>query len=369
MAEAEQSQPPRAGITTHTLRTVLIVAAVAYLLYLVRSILPVFLVSLLLAYVLAPLLDRLEKRGWRRGWGVALVYAGFLLFFAVVVILVLPPIVTEVGSLASSVSEYPAKLVTMWSGYFGEGGGARSPLAEQAASFLRTHGDRLAAGVAQWLNRMLQAARGSVAVIFSFLLLPIITYYFVRDLGEIRRAAREILPRRYKADVVETVGEVERMLGRYLRAQFVVSLAISVSAALLLSVWQLAFHVRYALLLGVLAGFLCVIPMVGALTLWVLVGLVAYLTGSPPVWAMVASVGSLVALNQVFDNIVTPRLMGEAVGVHPLWIIFALMVGGHLLGLVGMLIAVPAAATVQIVVRHSRAQAMAAGTDQASDHC
>jgi len=147
------------------------------------------------------------------------------------------------------------------------------------------------------------------------------------------------------------------MLGRYMRAQFVVSIAIAVAASLILQGWQLVFHTRYALLFGALAGLLSVIPVIGPLVLWVSVGLVAYLTGSPPVWAALASVGSLVVLNQVFDSIITPRLMGEAVGVHPLWIIFALMVGGHLLGLVGMLIAVPAAATAQIVLRHSLAEA------------
>jgi len=368
MAEPSHSAPAHPAYW-RTIRTALGLALLGYLLYLVRGILPVFLVSLLLAYVLAPVIDRLERRGWRRGWGVAVVYLGFLALFALLVLLVLPPLISELGGLAASISDFPEQLMRIWQAQTGGSEQAQSRLQEQAVSFLRTHGDRLAAGLARWLSRLFEVLRGSLALIFSFLLLPIITYYFVRDIHQIRRAVREHLPRRYRAEVVETVHEVERMLGRYLRAQFVVSLAIAVAASVLLQMWQLVFHTRYALLLGILAGFLSIIPVIGPLLLWISVGLVAYLTGTPPLWAAVVNVGSLVALNQTFDNLITPRLMGEAVGVHPLWIMFALMVGGHLLGLVGMLLAVPAAATVQIALRHSRAQTSAAGADQPSDHC
>jgi len=367
MTTAEE--PPRnPALAWRTVRLIALTAFCFYLLYLLRGVLPVFVVSFLLAYVLSPLVDRLEKRGWRRGWCVALVYLGFLAPFAILVLVLLPLLVGELGDLAGLIARLPGRIALLWEAQMRQRS-VWTPLIEQALSYVQTHGDRLAASLGKWLTTLLRALRGSLALAFSFLLTPIITYYFIRDMAAVRRLVRETLPRRYRAEVVEAVREVERMLGRYVRAQFVISLLIAVSASLILGTWQLVFHSRYALLLGVLGGLLSVIPVIGALTLWIITALVTYLTAASPLWATVAAVGSLVALNQLFDNLITPRLMGEAVGVHPLLIIFALIVGGHLLGLAGMLIAVPAAATAQIAFRHFVARSSDSGAPQASDDC
>ena len=141
------------------------------------------------------------------------------------------------------------------------------------------------------------------------------------------------------------------MLGQYLRGMFLTCFGISLTNALLLQVVGFAFGTQFSLLLGALSGVAYLVPYLGMLTAVVVTGLLAYFTAAHHAWlAAGLSIGVILVLNQVFDSLVMPRIVGRKVGLHPLAIVLALLAGGTLLGIWGMILATPLAATIKIIL-------------------
>lgn len=147
--------------------------------------------------------------------------------------------------------------------------------------------------------------------------------------------------------------EVSHMLGQYVRGMALVCLAIGTTNAVVLHVLGMVFGTQYGLLLGALAGVAYLVPYLGMVTICSAAGVLAYLTAGHSAWlAAVLSVGCILAVNQVYDTLVMPRIVGRKVGLHPLAIMLALLAGGTLFGIAGMFLATPVAAIVKIALTH-----------------
>lgn len=325
------------------------------LLYLARSVLPVFIVGLFIAYVLDPLIDRLEARGWRRRVGIALVFGAFLVILAVGIFLLVPPIVSQLQSFARNILSYQEKAQIFINSLIEraqEAGGdfPGTGLPQYAQEALDRLGKTLTQTVSNVLFALLAWLRGSLGLAFSFVLLPIVTYYFLRDFDPVKAKVKAALPASQREKTVATVRAIEAMVGRFLRGMFCVCLGVGAVASLVLWCLGLVFHFEYALLVGMFAGLTYAIPFIGA---WATVALgtgMAFLTGDPGPYAALAVFVALIAINQTFDSLITPSVVGKSIGLHPLWIIFTLLVAGKLFGFVGMLVAWPVAGIIQIVV-------------------
>ncbi|MBI3923184.1 MAG: AI-2E family transporter [Armatimonadetes bacterium] len=317
----------------------------------VREILPLFLLGLFIAYLFDPLLDKLQKRGWSRGRAVWLVYMLFFLFFSVMALIVIPVSVAQVRNAVTNASVYQDKVLDLTA--TGEEFIKNYEVPKQVLDAITQAKERLRQIVPKIAERLATWLSGAVSSLFLLIILPIIIFYFMNEFDPLRLRALSLVPEDFRDDVVQMSSEVNDMLARYVRGQAVVSLLVAVTVFVVLSIFSLIFKMKYAMVLALLAGITCLIPYLGAAVNALSTGAVAYLTADHNQWGCVIGVVvSMVILNQLFDNLITPRLVGGKVGLHPLIVLFALMAGGQMYGILGMLIAVPVAGSFKVLLLH-----------------
>jgi predicted PurR-regulated permease PerM len=176
-------------------------------------------------------------------------------------------------------------------------------------------------------------------------IIPIVAFYTLRDFNLILAKSLLIVPARNRPMVQTAVAEITSIFGRYLRGLGLVSLLNGIATCILLEI----LHVPSAMLLGIIAGILYSVPYIGAILTVALTAAVAFVGGGAHM--ALVSVGASIVLHQiVFDQIITPKILGGHVGLHPILSIIALLSGNLLLGIIGMVLAVPVAACIQIAI-------------------
>jgi len=332
--------PETEAVKRFALRLALWIGA-AYLVFLTRDIWLPLGAAFLIAMVLDPVVDRMQSRGWSRLWGTAFIYASFLLITGGLIVLATPYLVhqfTELGkgfgryfpdsSHAGLVRSFERMNVPDWVGTIGVRTieGIQSGLA-RSSTWLTEYGMRFVSNLV-WLA-----------------IVPIVSFYALRDFHLILTKMLLLVPTERRDSVQAAVGEVTEVFAKYLRGLFLVSLMNGSATWLLL--W--ALHVPSPLLLGVVAGVLYTVPYIGAMITIVLTAAVAFVGGG--IDLLLVAVGASLVLHQViFDQVISPRVVGGHVGLHPIISIVALLVGNLLLGVAGMVLAVPVAACIQIAV-------------------
>lgn len=320
--------------------------AVLYgLLWVLSSVLTPLAVAFVIAYLFDPVLDRLQA--WRiprplgilviLGVGVA-VLLGFALF-------VVPRLQSELGQLSSDLPGYVdatlAWLGPKSSAWFGT----------ELPTTLRDGLNRLQdAGIAprletlrSWIGGALMAVGGTVGSLVGLLVIPVIAFYLLVDFDHIVQRIADVVPRPYFAAVSERVRTIDRLMSGFIRGQLTVCSILGVLYAVGFSV----IGVHMAVLIGIVAGLLALIPYVGgavALTSASLVCLFQFGFDGH----LLAVVGWYAAVQGLEGFVLTPRIVGESLGLHPVTVIVALMIGGNLLGFLGLLIAVPVSAVIQV---------------------
>lgn len=200
-------------------------------------------------------------------------------------------------------------------------------------------------------SRLTTFVASSLGGLINAILVPIIAIFILADIDKLRARTYMLLPDGVRKFAQTTVRDIEDVFGRYLRGLFIICSMYGGSCMAFLFVVSFWFPgLRgYVLLLGVLAGILYSVPYIGAISTVALTAVAALSTGSGPAGALIAA-GGVLFLNQFFDYVVMPKVVGETSGIHPLMAMFALFLGGHLFGLWGLLLAVPIAASIQGVL-------------------
>ncbi len=315
--------------------------AIFYICYLVREIWLPLSLAFLLAMVLDPIVDRMESRGWGRTWASVFIFGSFLIITIGLAVLASPFVASQVSTLQIGFQKYfPDSSHTGLLRSFRHMGLSTS-MANAAASGV----DEAKLSVQHSSNGITNFGMSMASNAIWIVIVPIVAFYALRDFHVILAKSLLLVPAR-RRDLVQTaVSEITSIFGKYLRGLLIVSVLNGLATATLLSV----LHVQGALILGVIAGLLYSVPYVGALITIVITAAVAFVGGGPNL--MFLSVGLSVLLHQIiFDQIVTPRILGNQVGLHPILSIVALMAGNLLLGIIGMILAVPVAACLQIAV-------------------
>jgi predicted PurR-regulated permease PerM len=340
LARIEIEVPTREQLRGWLLRAVVLLVGLWFL-YQVRILWMPLSLGLLIAVVLDPVVDRMEARGWTRTWATAFIFSGFFAFVTGLVAILTPLLIHQFNLLQESLdlflpdrspeglerslaseAMHPGVRTVLVAGYEG----ALSKI-EGAATFLT--------------DRVMEIAANLIWVV----IIPIVAFYSLRDFHLILAKSLLLVPRGSRDIVQAAVAEVAGVFSKFLRGLFVVSILNGFTTWLVLFL----LGMPSALLLGVVAGVVYSIPYIGALLTVFLIGVVAFLTGG--VQFMLIAVGANLLLHQIlFDQIVTPRILGGHVGLHPLLAIIALLVGNLLMGLIGMILAVPIAACLQIAV-------------------
>lgn len=332
---------------------------VVFILFLVllRDILLPFIAALALAYLLDPLADRLERFGMGRLAATIVILVVFILIFALALILVAPLLGQQLTGLVARLPEDAAKLQKLvfekgapWLERFGGG-----DLAKQAQSSL---GD-LVGQATTWVGGLLKSLwSGGTAIVglFSLLVLtPVIAFYLLVDWDRMVATVDSWLPRDHRDTIRGLAHEMDTAIAGFLRGQALVCLLLGAYYAVGLSL----VGVNFGALIGIIAGFLSFIPYVGSLTGLVLAVGVATVQFWPD-WVWPVATLAVFLIGQFCEgNIFQPKLVGDSIGVHPVWLMFALLAFGTLFGFVGLLLAVPLAAVIGVLCRFALRQYLA----------
>ncbi len=328
-----------------------VAAALGYLLSLLAPILAPFLLAAALAYLCDPLVDRLQRRGLSRTLGTVAVLLGLVLLFVVLALILAPLVQAEVRLLMQQVprlAEWGSQSLLPWLGTtFGV-----DLLRDQAEmlAWLKGHVAELSR-FTHYLPRVAESGLALVGFLANLLLVPVVLFYLLRDWDTSLAHLADWIPDRYRARTEGVVREVDGVLSEFVRGQVLVILVMA--AFYSFALWLVGLD--YALAVGLISGVLVFVPYLGVVV-GVLLGTLAGwaqfggLSGLWPVWVVFA-------VGQFLEGMaVTPRLVGERVGLHPVAVIFALMAFGQLFGFVGLLVAIPAAATTLVALRHLKKQ-------------
>ena len=322
----------------------------ALFVYFLHPILTPFLVAIVLAYMFDPVVDRLERAGLSRTWGTVAVF-GLLTVIMMTLLLVLVPLLAKqllkLYQLAPLVLDWLQHTAMPWVQ-------AKLGLSDSFWKF-----DKIKAAITEHMGQatdivgivLSQATASSLALIgflANLVLIPVVAFYLLRDWNIMMAKIRGLLPRARADQIVSLAKECHDVLGAFVRGQLLVMLALGViySAGLMLVGLELG------LLIGLMAGVAAIVPYMGFI-----VGIGAALIAGlfqfgGDLYPMLGIVAVFMVGQALEGTVLTPLLVGDKIGMHPVAVIFAILAGGELFGFTGVLLALPVAAVIMVLVRH-----------------
>ena len=323
------------------------IALCCLFLYALRSILLPFAVGILVAYFLDPLVNKLTAKKVSRNSASLLVLGSLLIVFIPSVILLGGAIISQIAEFAGKIPDYVnvfgKRVAPFLQDLQEQYSGFSSANIEE---FLQKHlGDTFKL-IGKLLNKLINEGFAFINIVSLLLISPVVAFYMLCDWPKITETVMRLIPRKNEKGVREVLARIDRIISGYLRGQFVVCLFLGTfySCGLLLVGLDLG------LLVGFLAGLISFIPYVGSISGF-LAAIILALTQYGVGFELAEVVGVFVLGQFIEGNFLTPKLVGENIGLHPVWVMFALLAGGTLLGLLGMLIAVPVAAIIGVLLK------------------
>ena len=322
----------------------------ALFVYFLHPILTPFLVAIVLAYMFDPVVDRLERAGLSRTWGVVAVFTLFTLILMTLLLVLVPLLAKQLlklYQLAPQVLDWLQHTAMPWVQ-------AKLGLSDSFWKF-----DKIKAAITEHMGQatdivgvvLSQATASSLALIgllANLVLIPVVAFYLLRDWNIMMARIRGLLPRARADQIVSLAKECHDVLGAFVRGQLLVMLALGViySAGLMLVGLELG------LLIGLMAGLAAIVPYMGFI-----IGIGAALVAGlfqfgGDLYPMIGIVAVFMVGQALEGMVLTPLLVGDRIGLHPVAVIFAILAGGELFGFTGVLLALPVAAVIMVLVRH-----------------
>lgn len=326
-----------------------LVIIVAALVHFLKPILTPFLVSMLIAYLGDPIADKLEAKGCSRSLAVCIVFAVFFLvtlgFFGVTI----PLIGQQLDLLVQKLPQWIAAFQSTIEPWLQERFKLEADSLPMAKVKQLVSDNWLAAGglLAEVWQRVTGSSMALLAGLANVVLIPVVAFYLLRDWDILMGHIHDMLPRNWEQKVVHVSRECDEIVSAFLRGQLMVMLALGVVYSVGLSFVGLDL----ALLLGMLAGLAAIVPYMGFIIGIAAASIAAWFQFHDPM--MLFWVAAVFGVGQLLESFwLTPVLVGDRIGLHPVAVIFAVMAGGQLAGFTGVLLALPVAAVVMVVLRH-----------------
>ena len=331
--------PVRQQVTYWGIATVVFL----FLLWALGNVILPFLVGGAIAYFLDPVADRLERMGLSRVLATVVIFVFLLGVVTVALLVIIPLLIQQTNDLIQSAPDLFNQLRTWLTERFPQVMEDGSPLRQSLVSI----GETIQSRGGELLQQLLTSAAGVVNILVFLVVVPVVAFYMLLDWDRLIAHIDGLLPRDHADTIRNLAGQIDRTLASFIRGQGTVCLILGTFYAVALMVVGLQF----GLVVGLVAGLLTFIPYVGALVGGALsVGLALFQFWGD--WWLIVAVAAIFQVGQMVEgNILTPKLVGSSVGLHPVWLIFALSAFGTLFGFVGMLVAVPVAAAIGVLVR------------------
>ena len=334
-------------VERHFLFWLAVLVLVVLALWLLSEILLPFVAGLAIAYLLTPLTDRLERFGINRLAAALLIIALVVLALVYLILLVAPIVGAQLSSFIDSVPGNITRLQALL-------GDPSRPWLQKllGAGFSadKSMGDLVTQGVG-WVTAFLRSlwsgGRALVSLFSLVVVTPVVAFYLIYDWHRMIRNVDSWIPIQHRGTVRELAREVDAAIAGFVRGQTAVCLILGSFYAVALTLTGLNF----GLLIGLISGLITFIPYVGSMTGLVLALGVAVAQFWPAYGLILIVLGIFLVGQFVEGNVLAPKLVGESVGIHPVWLIFALLAFGYLFGFVGLLVAVPLAATIGVLTR------------------
>jgi predicted PurR-regulated permease PerM len=335
------------------------VLLVGWLLYLLAPVLTPFVAAALLAYLGDPLADRLQRLRIPRGLAVMAV---FLLTFACVgllVLLVVPLFRAQISALLDALPGIITQVEQVWLprlyGFLDIAPGEDVGF----GAFISRYSDMAGSWGSRIILSLSKSGGALAAAVISLFLVPILTFYLLRDWDSILEKLARLVPSSQRDTVFRLARETDDVLGAFLRGQILVMIAL----AILYSAGLTVVGLDYAIAIGIVAGLVSFVPYLGFVVGIGLACLTVVLEPDP-LWRLLGVVATFSVAQFIEGSFLTPRLVGDRIGLHPVFVIFAVAAGGQLFGFFGILLALPIAAVLSVLIRFAYTKYLAENPPQ-----
>lgn len=314
-----------------------------YLLYLLRGLFISFILAVLITYIVYPLVFAMEKRGTPRVWAILVAYMA--LFFVVTGTFMygVPRMVKQLHGLEETIPLYTEQFYGMLHSIqvrltnLGIGDSARQLIDERVYWFEQN--------MLQLIRGAASALIGMVGYIFKIILAPVLAFYFIKDIENIRYRAISVIPGEKREEILRLFQEINTVLNSYTRGYLLIAAIVGGLTTLAMALLGMDF----ALMIGIFAGLTELIPYFGPVIGAIPAAGLAVLKSK---WLALKVVLAFIIIHQLESSIISPKILGDKVGLHPLAVIASLLIGGELHGLAGMILAVPAAAVLKVIIKY-----------------
>lgn len=313
------------------------------LLMLVKPVLGPFLLAFALSYLLNPVVEGLEKRGIGRRWAIAWVFIGIIFLLGTALFLMLPKLYTELSKLAVSL---PTTMQALDHSIQDFRANFRSTgLPNQVVQVIDENLARVEVFLVERLRAFLHTLPEMLASLSLFILSPVLAIYFLADWKRFNKGCLRLVPQKWRLEWQRLLQDINHVVRRFIRGDLIIAVIVGI----LTGIGVKLIGMDYALVIGIICGMFDLIPYFGPV-IGAVPSILLGLTYSPMMGLKIAIV--IIVVQQLESDVISPKLMGDSVGLHPLLIVFVLLAGGELAGFWGMLFSVPIAAVLRVLFRH-----------------
>lgn len=320
----------------------LILLASVLFLYIVRGILFPFFAAGVIAYLINPLIEKLLCRGFNRVGAIFMLFSMLLTLCLIFGVFGLPLIVDELNRLSQSLPTYVQIIQVRMDELYTDLQRIKMPAIIKQVADQTLH--KVEETGLEFVNRLTSLIFNILSHLANLLMAPIIAFYILKDLDILTKSVQSFIPKKNRKEMIQLWMEINNVISGFMRGQFLVALFISVLTAIGLTVLK----VNFAVLLAIIAGVFNVIPYLGPI-LGAIPAVIIVLIKSP-LKALGVTI-LFVVIQQIESGFISPRIMGDKVGLHPITVIFAILAGGKLGGVTGMILAVPIAGIVKVLLK------------------
>jgi predicted PurR-regulated permease PerM len=338
----------KTGLTVWSLIGIIILVALfLYIFDNIKSILTPFIYALALVYILRPVVNFLESRKIPRVLALILTYLLFIIILTLLLLYFVPIIIEQAGEFAKRLPLYVKTVQDALLDYRGRLNRLHVPpaatnLIEDALTSLKKSGLTFASRLP---GATVGLVSGFVSSFLYFVLAPVLAFYILKDLHKIKETIVGLIPPKHRDEALKITHKIDEVVGGFVKGQFLVALSVG----FLVYFWLLVIRVDYPLIIGMVTGVLNIIPYFGP----IIGGALAFIVGAFKSWKLaLLAIAGIFAIQQIDGLLISPNIMSTQVELHPVVIIFSLLIGGYMFGFIGMLLAIPVAAVAKALVYH-----------------
>ncbi len=309
----------------------------------IGDILKPFVFSMVLAYILNPLVEVFERRNIKRIYSVLIVYLIFTALISIFVFVLIPRLVKDIKILVVNLPYYSLQIQDMIKDF--QNSYINSNLPQGLKDVIDDNIIGFQDIIIAALQSTLETAVSTFSRILNIIVIPVLVFYMLKDAQYFKNQCILVLPKRHRSKAILLFRDIDNAFGRFIRGQIIVALFVGILTTIALTV----IDVKYAVFLGLFSGVANIIPYFGPI-----IGIIPTVifalfdSTSKAIYAAIA----FIVIQQVESGILTPKIIGESVGVHPVYVILSLFIGGKIMGVAGMILAVPVLVAIKLTMRH-----------------